>query len=158
MRLALGVMLAATALFATGVMAQETARIGDLTVDGAWTRAAASGARSAAVYFVVHNHGAAPDRLIAAASDAAERVELHVHRHEGNVARMVKVSALDIPAHGQAQLIPGGGHVMLVGPRSPLAEGQTLSLSLTFEKAGTLRLDVPVMRRPPGGAHHGHGG
>ncbi|MGI9465468.1 MAG: copper chaperone PCu(A)C, partial [Aestuariivirgaceae bacterium] len=55
-----------------------------------------------------------------------------------------KVDALDVPAGGRAMLKPGGHHIMLFGLQAPLAEGDSLELQLTFEKAGTVMLQVLV--------------
>ena len=51
---------------------------------------------------------------------------------------------LPIPADGTAVLKPGSYHVMLIGLKKPLKEGETFPLTLTFEKAGKITVDVPV--------------
>src|SRR5690606_850663 len=108
-----------------------------------WARASAGTARNGAVYLVVENSGDA-DRLIAADGAIAERVELHTHIMEGDVMKMRRVEAVDIPSHGSAALQPSGNHVMLLGLRQPLKEGQRFPLTLTFERAGTVTVEVAV--------------
>lgn len=163
MRWTAGLLLNAFLMLGGGVaVGADSASVGALVIENAWTRPIGAGARTTAIYLTIRNTGGADDRLVAALSDAAERVELHIHRHQGDVARMVRVPAIAVPARGQAALAPGAGHVMLIGPKSALGEGGTLALTLVFEKAGPVSLDVPVRRRPPatttgdpGAAHRG---
>jgi hypothetical protein len=115
---------------------------------------------------VIENTGDTDDRLVAAATDAAERVELHTHiENTDGVMRMVEVKdGFPIPAGGSHALKRGGDHVMLMGLTGPLEQGATVPLTLTFEQAGDLTLDVVVdnARMPAGHGHatgqghHGH--
>ncbi len=99
---------------------------------------------TSAVYFTIVNEGNTPDTLIGAASDAANKTELHETRVEGNVARMGPVAQAPVPARGSVEFKPGGLHVMLMGLKQELKEGGALELTLTFEKSGPLTLQVPV--------------
>ncbi|HSE78895.1 MAG TPA: copper chaperone PCu(A)C [Alphaproteobacteria bacterium] len=144
-------------LAGTDAAAEEGTPVGALVIEDAWTRPIGAGARTTAIYLTIRNTGGADDRLLAATSEAAERVELHVHRHEGDVARMAQVPAIAVPGRGQVALAPGAAHVMLIGPKSGLAEGATLPLTLVFEKAGRISLDVPVRRRAPLPTSSSHG-
>lgn len=120
----------------------------DVTVHDAWARPSPSPMMKAgAAYAVVENTGAA-DRLIAARSDAADRVELHTHIREGDVMRMRQVPEIPVPAKGSVALKPGGYHVMLMELKAPLKEGTRISVTLVFEKAGEITLDVPVGKGP----------
>src|SRR5512145_65486 len=123
-------------LAGTDAATEEGTPVGALVIEDAWTRPIGAGARTTAIYLTIRNTGGADDRLVAATSEAAERVELHVHRHEGDVARMVGVPAIDVPAQGRATLTPGAAHIMLIGPKGALSEGATLRLRLAFEKSG----------------------
>ena len=58
--------------------------------------------------------------------------------------RMVKVDAIDIPAHGQLTLEPGGYHVMLINLTKPLVAGDRLPLTLQFEHAGQMDITVKI--------------
>jgi copper(I)-binding protein len=104
---------------------------------------AASGATSAA-YFVIVNEGDEADALIGANAEVASTAELHETRIEGNVAKMVPVTRVEIPAHGRVEFKPGSYHVMLVGLKRDLKAGETLKLTLQFEKSGALTLDAPI--------------
>lgn len=106
---------------------------------------------NSAVYLTVRNAGGAPDTLLGAASPVAERVEIHESYLEGDVMRMREVGPLAVPAGGEVALRPGGLHIMLVGLRESLLEGDTLSLVLDFRRSGSVHLEVPVGAPGSGG-------
>ena len=116
----------------------------DITVEDAYARAANT--RAGAAFLVIHNAGAEADRLIDAQSDVAMRVELHTHKDNGQgVMQMMHVpEGFEIPAGGDQVLQRGGDHVMFMGLTAPWEQGQTIPLTLVFEKAGEITLDVPV--------------
>jgi copper(I)-binding protein len=146
-RIAAALMAAAIAVAA---QAHEF-KLGDLLVVHPHARPSAG--RTGAAYFTVESRGAA-DRLVSAATPAAEKTELHSMTMEGNVMRMRQVEGVDVPAGGKAALEPGGLHVMLIGLKAPLKEGDKFPLTLTFAKAG--KVDVEVIVEKPGAAtgHH----
>ena len=119
-------------------------KLGELMLDRPWARATPGAAKNGAAFMIIHNHGASPDRLLTAASEAAARVELHTHLNNNGVMQMREVDAIDVPAGGMAELKPGGFHVMLMGLKKPLKEGESFPLTLTFEKAGSTTVEVKV--------------
>jgi copper(I)-binding protein len=154
------------ALTATAALAHDgkahDAMIGDLTVSNAWTRATAPSAKNGGAFMTIANKGGTPDRLVAASTPASAVTELHTHRMEDGVMKMRPVEGgIDVPAGGAAELKPGGLHVMFLGLKAPLAEGSTVPVTLTFEHAGTVTVDVTVMKAgasaPMGGHMGGHG-
>ena len=135
-----------TALLAAPAMAQ-------VKIDNAWARATAPGSKIAAGYMVIHNHAAAPDRLIAASSPAAEKVETHVTFREGDVFRMREVKAYEIPARGSFELKPGGAHLMFVNIKAPFKEGDKVPLTLRFERSGEVKTELRVGRLGEASGH-----
>jgi hypothetical protein len=95
----------------------------------------------------------AADRLVGASSPAAAKVELHVTEKKGDVMRMREVKAYDIPAKGSFELAPGGAHLMLVDLKAPFKEGAKVPLTLRFEKAGEVKVELQV--RALGASGHG---
>ena len=85
-----------------------------------------------------------PDRLVAVASPLAGKVELHAHLHEGGVMKMREVEAIDVAPGKPAKLETGGLHIMIMDLKQPLKAGETIPLTLTFEKAGKVEVQVPV--------------
>ncbi len=136
-------LLLSTGLFAATPAAAHEVKFAGFTIEHPWARASAGPARNSAAFMTIHNSGEA-DRLIAASGDVAARVELHTHLMEGDVMKMRQVEAVDVPAGGMATLQPGGFHVMLIGLKQPLKEGDSFPLTLTFEKAGEVTLEVAV--------------
>lgn len=110
---------------------------------------------SGAVFFEIENHQDEEDRLISAASDVADMVQLHTHKEEGGVMKMVEVpEGFAVPASGKHALARGGDHVMLMGLKSELKNGDVVDLTLTFEKAGEVKVQAVIDndRKPEQGA------
>ena len=101
-------------------------------------------------YLSLSNHEMKADRLVAASTPVADRVEFHTSVKSGSMMMMEKMQAVELPAHGNVALEPGGRHIMLIGMKSPLKKDTSFPLTLTFEHAGTVTVDVIV--RPPAGA------
>ena len=127
-----------------------------LTVEAVWARATPGSATNGAVYLTIKNKGHDDDQLIKAHSDQSALSSLHTHIMYKGISRLRPVYAIFIPKMGTAQLKPGGDHIMLMGLKKPLKEGDTISLSLTFKKAGTKNLTVSVKKvgAMSGTAHH----
>jgi len=89
-----------------------------------------------------------------ATAPAAERVELHVMLREGDVVRMREVKSLDVPARERLILRPSGSHLMIVGLGKPLVKGDRVPLTLRFEKAGELQIELEVQALDSRKAHH----
>ena len=63
---------------------------------------------------------------------------------EGGVAKMRPVDAIEVAPGQPTVLEPGGPHVMLRGLTQKLEAGTTMPLTLVFEHAGEVTLEVPV--------------
>lgn len=118
-------------------------RAGDVMVTAPWTRASGQG-QNGVGYLTLRNTGSAPDRLVAAESPAARVVELHTHIRDGEVMRMRPVEAIAVPPGATVRLEPGGLHLMLIGLARPLARGESVPVTLRFERGGTLELRLAV--------------
>jgi copper(I)-binding protein len=127
-----------------------------VSIDGPWARATAPGATVAGGYMAIRNAGADADRLVGASSPASARVELHVHLKEGEVMRMREVKSLDVPANGAFELKPGGAHLMFIGIRQPLKEGDRVPVTLKFERGGEVKVEFHVVPLTAGTGGHRH--
>jgi copper(I)-binding protein len=112
--------------------------------------ASARAADDSAVYMVFDATGDRPDRLLAAETAAAERVELRTDWLEGCFVHSRPVPAIELASGKRTALDPGGPHLRLLGLRQKLVAGATVALRLTFEHAGTVDVAVPVRERPGG--------
>ncbi len=122
-----------------------------------YARAASPNAKSGAAFMMLMNHGDTDDRLIAATSDVAKKVELHTHieKADGVMQMRHDPDGFEIPAGGGHALQRGGDHVMFMGLNKSLNDGDTVSVTLTFEKAGDITVEIPVdlSRKPKHGGH-----
>ena len=136
--------------FAAGLVVASAAlaQTGQLDVTNAWARATPGKAETGAAYLTIQSPTA--DRLLSVFSPVAKKAELHTMSMEGMVMKMRPLAGVDIPAGQPVTLKPGGEHIMLLGLNSPLREGQSFPLSLTFEKAGTRTVTVAIEK--PGAA------
>jgi periplasmic copper chaperone A len=151
-RLAL-IAIAALALFAAYPAHAHEYRIGDLTIGHPWARPTAEGASLGAAYLSIKNAGAAPDKLMSAASSVAEKVELHESREESGVMKMRPVEGgIEIAPGATKELKPGGYHIMLIGLKKRLQEGETVPLTLTLAKAGSVDMEIKVEKTAPASA------
>lgn len=124
------------------------------TFSDVWSRAMPPNAPTGAVYFTLQNPGDQQDRLLAARTPRAERAELHSHAQQGELMRMQKVESVSVPAKGTLQFKPGGHHLMLFRMTEPLRAGDRFPLTLQFEKAGELTLEVRILEQAPDADPH----
>jgi copper(I)-binding protein len=102
-------------------------------------------AKTGAVYLSIMNHGSSDDALVSVTTPAAEQAAVHETTMENDVMKMVEVERLAIPLGTTVDLKPAATHLMLTRLKAPLKEGETISLTLTFEKSGEVKIDVPVV-------------
>jgi uncharacterized protein YcnI/copper(I)-binding protein len=157
---------------ATKAAATEAApvTVGTLSIEGAWTRATAHGARVAAGYLTIRNGGSEADTLVSVETPVAERGEIHdmTMSNEG-VMRMRRLAeGLEIPAGGSVELKPGGKHLMFIDLKQPSVEGGTVPVKLTFKSGAVAEISLPIRKlgasgssgAPPSGhdahQHHQH--
>ena len=126
-------------------------------VEAAWARPTVDG-QAAGGGFLKITGGASADRLLSVSAGVSKTTELHTMEMDGNVMRMRPIEALDIPAGATVELKPGGRHVMFMGLAQPLKVGTSFPLTLRFEKAGEVKVDVQVAAQAPamGAAEHKH--
>ena len=126
-----------------------------------YARSSGMMANSGAAFMMIENRSGTDDRLIGASSDVAEKTELHTHKEdEMGVMRMIHVEeGFEIPAGGTLMMARGGHHVMFLGLSEPMEQGDTVTLTLEFEEAGEVTVEVPVdlERQPRHGMGHGAG-
>ena len=128
----------------SGPVWAHDAKVGDLVILEPWARATIGQVKTGAVYLTVINHGAAGDRLLAVSTPVAAKAQLHSNIVDAGVMKMRPVEAIEIAAKGSTALEPGGVHVMLMGVQNPLKEGDAFAMTLTFETAGSVDVEVHV--------------
>jgi copper(I)-binding protein len=142
-------------VFAVGLFFWVGSVFSQVAVENAWARPTPPNAKLAAGYLTAVNAGAA-DRLLGASSPAAGRVEMHVTARDGEILRMREVKELKLPAKGRLELKPAGAHLMLVDIKRPFRQGEKIPVTLKFEKAGEVKVELDVGQRAPAAEHHKH--
>jgi len=138
--------------------AAEDAKGGAISVKDAWSRATPEGAEVGVGYLTITNDGDAPDRLVSADAEFAGQAEIHQMKMESDVMLMRPVpDGVIIPAKGTVAFSPDSYHLMFMGLKGPLKEGDTVAGSLTFEHAGKVPVAFHVESMGasgPDAAHH----
>jgi copper(I)-binding protein len=115
-----------------------------IAVSKAWARASAGAATTGAAYFTVTDNTSA-DRLIGVSTPVTGKAELHESRNENGVMlQMRAVAALPLEPGKAMTLAPGDYHVMLMELKQPLKTGDSFPLTLTFEEARPITVQVKV--------------
>ncbi|WP_194790273.1 copper chaperone PCu(A)C [Pseudomonas sp. UFMG81] len=136
--------------------------VGDLHIAHPWSLQLPPNAPNVAAYFVVHNNGKADDRLLSVDSPITDDAQLHEHVMSGAGAmKMQHVQSVVVPAGKDVVFAPSAYHVMIMQPkdRSLLTDGKRFPLTLHFEKAGDVTVEVAVQKQPPAdqaGHEHAH--
>lgn len=107
-------------------------------------------------YMVIHNSGGS-DTLISASTPAAASVQLQqivpvqtttslgadgVTANIGGT--LTDVTQLAVPGFDDLRLQPGSSQLLLKDLKAPLTPGQTITLTLQFERAGTITVEAAV--------------
>ncbi|KQT57652.1 copper resistance protein CopZ [Methylobacterium sp. Leaf456] len=137
--------VAAKAAAPAPVKAETEAKAAALAIETPWLRATPGGAKVAGGYVTVRNTGSEPDRLTGATLARAGRGEIHSMSTENGVMKMAPVEGgLPIAPGGTVALKPGGLHLMFLDLTDGLRAGETVSGTLTFERAGSVPVTFAV--------------
>jgi periplasmic copper chaperone A len=128
--------------------AQPEAALNGLSLSAAWARPNVARPSEVGGFFKLANAGVA-DRLVAATSPLADKVEIHAIKVVGpDISMRALPDGLRIPAESTIELKPRGYHLLLMGLKAPPAPGSKLLVILTFERAG--RMEVELIVEEPG--------
>jgi hypothetical protein len=161
----LGLSLLATPAFAHmgmqhgGCPAGQEFTAGDLTISGAFSRATLPQAKVGGGYLTIVNAGTTPDRLLGGSTENARAVEVHQMQMVGDMMKMSEVEGgLEIPAGGSVELTPGGYHLMFMNIIQPLIANECIDVTLNFEKAGAVAIQLPIGELNADTLPEGHAG
>jgi copper(I)-binding protein len=135
-----------------GVVTKSSLQMSDYAL-----RAALGNNTTTAAYVTITNNGNQTDRLISASCDCASSAGLHTMEMKGDVMEMGEAKDGFAIAPGQSIVFaPGGNHIMLQGVWAHPKEGDTVKMTLNFEKAGAITLNLPVSNAPLAKASESH--
>ncbi|NNE25194.1 MAG: copper chaperone PCu(A)C [Rhizobiales bacterium] len=148
-------MLATVIFLATASMPANAADTvhGSLRIVDPWSKATIG--KNGAAYFMIMNHGDQMDRLVGVETPATDKAEIHTHLMEDGVMKMRQIKAIEVHPGAPAVLKPGGDHIMLFNLKKKWVTGETMPLTLVFERAG--KVDVMVNIMPWNASGEGHG-
>lgn len=132
---------------------KEVYTANNISITGSWTNAGKSDGNSAA-YLQITNLGDTPDTLLTVSTDVSQFSEIHQSLQEDGVSLMRKMDNLPIAPGATVMLEPGSYHIMLIKLADDITKGTDVPLTLTFEKAGDLKITAPATKA--GGGHHHH--
>lgn len=119
------------------------ASLGALHVVGPWARSSATSPWTGGGYMTIVNDGPA-DRLRSAHSEAAGWIDIHGIRVVGPNLAMRPLESPLVVLNGKTILKPRGYHLLMQGLTAPLIAGTKLRVTLHFENAGSLDVDLQV--------------
>lgn len=134
-----------TTILAALIAVLATPTLAEIQIRNAYARSGMPGSSSGAAFMTIVNTGPGNDRLIGVATEAARKIELHANIVVDGIAQMRPLEdGIALPAGTLTQLMRGGDHVMLMGLVVPLVQDETIRITLIFEEAGEMLVDIPV--------------
>jgi hypothetical protein len=136
--------LALLLLLLCGPAHAQTSGQKSIAIEHPWARATPAGAKTGAAYLTLINSGTSADSLVGASTPVADQVQFHSVTEENGVSRMREMPTLEVRPGEKVTFSPGGMHIMIVGLKEPLKEGQSFPMTMTFEKEGKIDMMVLV--------------
>lgn len=145
--------LLAALLLPVGFAQAHQYKAGDLEIAHPWSQELPPNAPTVAAYFVIHNSGKTADKLLSVESPIAGKAELHEHVMQNDLMKMQPVPVVNIAPGATVTFAPMAYHVMLLElkDRSQLIDGKRFPMTLHFENAGDVTVDVAVQKKAPDG-------
>ena len=147
-------------LLATLIIAglATSASAAGIQIKDAWARATVEGMHMSGAFMTIHNDNAKKDFLIGGSSEVAERIEVHTHVNDNGVMRMREVKGgIPLAAKADTELKPGSYHIMFMGLKRALKDGETIPVTLKFKNEKPQTVNIPVKTAPmPTTNQHNH--
>lgn len=113
----------------------------EIEISNAFARATPPSVTNSAAFMDIKNNSNADIKLLSATSDISEVVEIHNHIHEDGMMKMIQVDGVKIPAKSEVSLMPGGLHIMFIGLKNPVNEGDKINLVLEFDNGAKIEVN-----------------
>jgi len=142
-----GFMFLLSATVSTVVNAHDF-QVGELLVKHPYAMPSPTGSKNGAAFLKqIKNSGKLADQLVSVRTQIANKAEIHEMKMDGDVMKMRAISGIDIPPGAEVSVAKGnanGYHLMLLGLKKPLKDGDKFSMWLTFKRAGEVKVEVGV--------------
>lgn len=138
---------AASVLFAVPAFAHDgTVHLGPINISAPFTRATLPNAPVGGGFMTIENTGTEADRLVSVSANVSGAVQIHEMAMQGDVMKMRQLAdGIEIAPGETVTLAPGGIHIMFMGLTQAFVEGESVPVTLTFEKAGSVDVELPVL-------------
>jgi copper(I)-binding protein len=133
-------------IFVLSLCISMPAMSSSILIQNAFARASIGLAKNGVVFMSIHNRSDKSDQLLAIQTDIAKNSSLHKHLNDNGIMKMRRVSKISIPRNSNIELKPGGFHIMLMGLKNPLTEGNQFNLTLVFKNTGKLTVPVKIKK------------
>jgi len=133
--------LAGAALISLPALADDSIKIEDPHV-----RLVPPGTPNTGAFMVIKNTGNTDHKVVKAESPVSKVVELHNHINDNGVMRMRPVEGIELKAKGEAVLKPGSLHIMLIGLKQDLKEGEVVPITLKLDDGSSTKIEAPVRK------------
>ncbi len=120
---------------------------GEIIIKDPWIRAVPLSSKNTALFMTIVNKSDKQDSLISVKTDIAKMVMIHKTVEENGIMKMKHVDSLSIPPYSEVKLKPGGLHIMIMGLKRPIKEGENVKINLFFKNSGNIEILAPVLRR-----------
>ena len=135
----------AVCLIVPTILHAESASNALIKVEAPWLRATPKGAPVIGGYATIINKGTSPDHLLSASIPVAAKAEVHSMTMNDGIMHMERLkNGLAIAPGASVTLAPSGNHLMFTRPTEQLKQGQTISGTMLFEKAGAIPVTFAV--------------
>lgn len=114
---------------------------GDIEVSNSFVKITPPNMKQTAIFMDIKNNSDKEISLIDANTSLSSVTELHTHIKDGEMMKMIKVSDIKIPAHGETNLKPGGLHIMVFDLNSSVDENTTANVWLKFDNNETMLIE-----------------
>ncbi|WP_417517020.1 copper chaperone PCu(A)C [Marinobacter sp.] len=148
-------------IFTTAVTANEHVH-GNIAIEHPWSRPTPPGTPMGVGYMIIRNHSDRDITLVSASTPRAGHVSIHETQMKDGVMRMQPLkNGLTISSGETVELKPHSYHLMLEKLPEPLKEGESIPLTLEFEGAETIEVELSVQSldadmKEPEMDHSGH--
>ena len=147
------------------VASAHSFQVGDMSVKHPYAMPSAPGSKNGAAFLKhIKNSGKVADQLMSVRTTIANKTEIHEMKMDGDVMKMRAINGIDIPPGAEVSVAKGnakGFHLMLLGLKKPLKDGEKFAMWLTFKNAGEVEVEVWVQSpadadRPEKSQEHKH--
>lgn len=118
----------------------------NVEISEAYARASVPNSKNSAIFLKIKNKANTDISIIAANNDNSSYTELHTHKHENGMMKMVKVDKLLIPANSSLELKPGSDHIMLFDLKEPLKADTSVKLELKFDDGDSKMIENIIVK------------